>query len=509
MSRRMIERNSNDTSNRGEGGEFEELFDPDFEPDPQFIKRVARLTRDDFRRRVGKLTGLAASKRGDLELVRVTLFNKFIQKHASHSAFAVIKPLIELAVPVRRDSASLMVEDISTLCIAIEEDNPSLESMQLITCHLARITPDNLSQMSQSLSGDTALVNRELVGAFELMRQQYEQLQSSVQKLCKDLNEERENRLRENNELSEQLASTRRDFEDLNNRHAELIQIYSKLDKTKIHNFLKNKFSFFSESSVCLDTDMECMEVSQQPGRIGGGCSERKRKLSLGNDDTSRVAIQTETDLVKKARTRSRPEGGKSDLVGFGSGLVPSERDNWAARVVRTNETKTKTDSISQFRAPNIPKPRLLFNSSKTPTLHKKTSIDVNKNRDFRFKNVVIGKGCSQTLKSAPRFRMYYAGFWAKSVTSNDIISHLSSLGVNVNVCTELKARHDSYRSYKFECDTDHQSVVLNPENWPKGILIKKFYEARKDGIRIRNENVGVNGSSVSAVCSINNVQSQ
>lgn len=152
-----------------EEGEFEELFDSSFKPDPQFIRRVARLARDDFRRRVGKLT-LTASKRGNLELVRVTLFNLFVNKHNSHVAFAAFKPLLELAVPVARGSAVSIVEDISTLCIAIEEDNPSPESIQLLTCHLSRLTPDNLSQMVQPMNGDTARVNRELVSAFELLR---------------------------------------------------------------------------------------------------------------------------------------------------------------------------------------------------------------------------------------------------------------------------------------------------------------------------------------------------
>jgi hypothetical protein len=127
---------------------------------------------------------------------------------------------------------------------------------------------------------------------------------------------------------------------------------------------------------------------------------------------------------------------------------------------------------------------------SKVSTIQVKDN-PVRKERNLNSRGIVVGSCNSSTLRSAPKLRIFYAGFWECGTTRDSVIAHLRNLGVSVNMCEELKTRHPSYCSFKFECDIRFKDTVMNSSNWPEGILIKRFYEnrAKTSVAQVRNGN--------------------
>lgn len=48
-----------------------------------------------------------------------------------------------------------------------------------------------------------------------------------------------------------------------------------------------------------------------------------------------------------------------------------------------------------------------------------------------------------------------------------------------MRICKSVRTRSDSYRSFWFECELEKKSTVLDPNNCPKGILLKRWWEPR------------------------------
>jgi hypothetical protein len=97
-----------------------------------------------------------------------------------------------------------------------------------------------------------------------------------------------------------------------------------------------------------------------------------------------------------------------------------------------------------------------------------------------RNKNVTIGKSKSQDLKAAPRLRWFYAGRWENSSDVEKVKQFIEKF-IPVEEIEQLNTnKHGWYKSYKFKCDTKHSQVIFNSDNWPEGVFVKIFYEAKK-----------------------------
>ena len=55
-----------------------------------------------------------------------------------------------------------------------------------------------------------------------------------------------------------------------------------------------------------------------------------------------------------------------------------------------------------------------------------------------------------------------------------------------------LKNQHNKFKSFRFKTDAKHQKVVLDPNNWPPGIFVKRWYGKLSDENARQNDNTGV-----------------
>jgi len=223
--------------------------------------------------------------------------------------------------------------------------------------------------------------------------------------------------------------------------------------------------------------------VDSQQGFTEAGRQREKRKLKANDENLTEMQVGTPGtsavgDGLKRACYRDVARDG-----GFGrpdaSGLpVQSRRKN--PQEARPANTPNRSDNAMQVK---------VSTSSGT-----KGNLG-RKERTFNPRNAVVGSCSSTTLKSAPKPRTFYAGFWERGTTSEQVLAHLRSLNVSLDICEQLKTRHPSYCSFKFECDIRFKDILMNSNNWPEGIVVKRFYENRpKTNVP---ENAQASGTSV------------
>ena len=59
--------------------------------------------------------------------------------------------------------------------------------------------------------------------------------------------------------------------------------------------------------------------------------------------------------------------------------------------------------------------------------------------------------------------------------TREDIEYHVRQMLPSANIkCTPLKTRYHSYKSYQVDVITDNTDKLLDPDEWPQGILVRK-----------------------------------
>ena len=64
--------------------------------------------------------------------------------------------------------------------------------------------------------------------------------------------------------------------------------------------------------------------------------------------------------------------------------------------------------------------------------------------------------------------------------TCEDVSSFVKkSLKVNEILCEKLQSRHPDHALFKTDLRIDQDTNVLDPENWPDGLLVRRFFHAR------------------------------
>ena len=64
--------------------------------------------------------------------------------------------------------------------------------------------------------------------------------------------------------------------------------------------------------------------------------------------------------------------------------------------------------------------------------------------------------------------------------TENFQIAEFLKKDHNIDTVVErLTTRYDSYSSFKIKTTTEHIKTVMNPETWPEGVLIRKFFNPK------------------------------
>ena len=86
----------------------------------------------------------------------------------------------------------------------------------------------------------------------------------------------------------------------------------------------------------------------------------------------------------------------------------------------------------------------------------------------------------SYNFRSAPKLVDVYVGRCITRTTCNDILNHCQEyLYVNPNSCVELNCKIPFTKSFKLTVDLSDRDYLLMPENWPRGVYVRKFYTAK------------------------------
>jgi hypothetical protein len=93
----------------------------------------------------------------------------------------------------------------------------------------------------------------------------------------------------------------------------------------------------------------------------------------------------------------------------------------------------------------------------------------------------VIGTRVSARLivKNSRMRKVFVTGLNPET-SEEDMESYLKD-ELNIQAkCHKLKTRYDTYASFKIEAQCSSDTDILNPDMWPKGLLVKPFFERRE-----------------------------
>lgn len=66
--------------------------------------------------------------------------------------------------------------------------------------------------------------------------------------------------------------------------------------------------------------------------------------------------------------------------------------------------------------------------------------------------------------------------------TSDDIVYHVRSIMPRANVeCNQLQTRYNTYKSFKLNVVCENIETLMDPNSWPEGILVRKFFTPRSN----------------------------
>ena len=110
------------------------------------------------------------------------------------------------------------------------------------------------------------------------------------------------------------------------------------------------------------------------------------------------------------------------------------------------------------------------FNSSKTYDRKEKQS------------KIVVGKNANEGLKAATltRVRVFHVTRLSPDTTEQCLTTYIKSKEMNVSECVALKARHNSYASFKVSVTTTEDNgfdCIYDASFWPVGVMMRRYFE--------------------------------
>ncbi|XP_070546548.1 uncharacterized protein [Ptychodera flava] len=97
-------------------------------------------------------------------------------------------------------------------------------------------------------------------------------------------------------------------------------------------------------------------------------------------------------------------------------------------------------------------------------------------------RNFMLGNKKDTSILSAanPKSSLFVTRL-QPDTTPDHIISYIGEmLHINVVSCVQLKTKHRSYASFCVTVNAMNLKTLQNPNSWPEGVLIRKFYQPRK-----------------------------
>lgn len=108
-------------------------------------------------------------------------------------------------------------------------------------------------------------------------------------------------------------------------------------------------------------------------------------------------------------------------------------------------------------------------------------------NRRTKKNNIIYCSGSkSSTLEVVPKiiFDHAFVSRFAPDVTVQQIENHLKYLKISDCQCVSLKTKYNSYASFKIKYPRLSREKIMDPESWPEGVFLNKFYTRQEPATR-------------------------
>ena len=87
-------------------------------------------------------------------------------------------------------------------------------------------------------------------------------------------------------------------------------------------------------------------------------------------------------------------------------------------------------------------------------------------------------------FRSSPKLVDLYIGQCSLKTRSEDILYHCNRhLSVDPINCEELNCRNPSVKSFKLTISLYDRDYMLLPENWPRGVYVRRFFSKQSPTI--------------------------
>ena len=149
---------------------------------------------------------------------------------------------------------------------------------------------------------------------------------------------------------------------------------------------------------------------------------------------------------------------------------LPSQPDQNRAQIQSNlpvrNPQLAPTSSSSNRGGPLIPAP-----TAPRPIVRTKRNSNVYGTR--------TAPSGSNGLRSANRVLDVFVGGCSLDCEAQELKSYCESSGIEVKECVALDSRSEWSKSFKISVDLANRDKLLEPELWPNGIVVRKFYKPR------------------------------
>lgn len=238
-----------------------------------------------------------------------------------------------------------------------------------------------------------------------------------------DLKKLLENLLNEIHELKESNDKILKCVQDLKSENVHLKKIIN--DQSKFKNF-----NLYNRDSTNDPYDSDCaFESNASKG------SKKRKKSYAPNDVAAEKDDNSNEESVFKAP------------------MAPVSTGLWRNVVANNSSKGTKNEKMS---------------------IKKANSDNISKSKKSKF---IVGSQ-NGTRKGATRIYHYYTGFWHIDNSIEDVSNHIKSFA-HLEEIEQLNTENKYYKSFHIQVFSTESEKILDPVNWPIGVRVKRFFEAK------------------------------
>lgn len=295
------------------------------------------------------------------------------------------------------------------------------------------------------------------------------------------------------------LTSTKRRAEDkIRMEIRDMLDLFEKIEKNKtaMPKFLAERYDSLPPSngfSLAARNMVNLLDRVDQLNRGLDDFFETKNAMMEGMADQADLKAEISEIKVKINKIDKATE---DKLLKIPTANVPLNQINSvvvptmaqmvarpAPREARNNIRATPADSVQNDGR----------SSGNTNTVDRKNETRRRPNQGL------FGTRNSQTpggLRGSRRPMDLYIGRCELDTTVKNVIDHCkSACNIDVIDCSELIVKSSMFKAFKISVTLRERNILLDPECWPEGVVVRKFYKARVNMNNSQNNLNDVNNS--------------